>query len=118
MNPPLRDHVRNSVLPCALIVVLLAVWDYSRPTQSTRPRPATQAQHHKPVPPHDPPESTLQSTEMPDARFCGGEERRMLLGILGAYLKQRGNEERYTVPWGEVEWADDPRIVSADPCRN
>jgi hypothetical protein len=118
-------------LPFLLIVVILGLWEYSKPSYPVNTEASAKADYGPP-PPHNPNEpvfqqgrrgarkAALQSLEQPWAAMCDGEGRGALLEGVNYYYDQRGLQEMsYPRRWGaegrsyiEREWGttDDKRI--------
>jgi hypothetical protein len=118
-------------LPFLLIVVILGLWEYSKPSYPVSTEANAQADSGPP-PPRNPNEhvfqhirrsarkGALQSLEQPWAAMCEGEGRRALLEGVNYYYEHRGSHEMsYPKRWGaegksyiEREWGttDDKRI--------
>ena len=109
----MSPFVRNYVVPFALIVVLLAVWEYAKqPAPKARPQ---LAEDYGPPPPRNANEelfrhgrtrrreSTLKTLDANWASFCAPQGRTLLVNGLNDYFYFRdGAETSYPSRWGEV----------------
>ena len=118
-------------LPLILIVVLLAGWEYSKPSYPVNTE-ANADTDRGPPPPRNANEdmfkesrhiarkTALEGLQQPWAAMCAGEGRRSLISSVNYYYEQRGLQERsYPARWGDTgrsyivgEWSttDDHRI--------
>jgi hypothetical protein len=114
MNAIVRSPAfRNYILPFALIVALLVVWEYA---QQPLPKPRRQqAEDYGPPPPRNANEelfrdgrvrrrqSTLKKLDANWASFCEPQGRTLLVNGLNEYFYFRdGAEASYPRRWGEV----------------
>jgi hypothetical protein len=119
------------ILPFILIVVLLAGWEYSKPSYPVNTEANAKADHGPP-PPRNANEQIFQDgrriarktaltgLQQPWAAMCAGEGRRSLISSVNYYYEQRGLQEKsYPARWGDTgksyiarEWSttDDRRI--------
>src|SRR6267154_2736163 len=101
-------------LPLILIVVLLAGWEYSKPSYPVNTQANAKADYGPPPPrnANEPifqdgrrivRESTLKSLDRPWSGFCQPEGRRALISSVNYYYEQRGlQEESYPRRWGDT----------------
>lgn len=102
---------RNFTIPLALIVLVIGVWEYSKPR---RPAPQSQAEDYGPPPPRNANEelfrdarerrrqSTLKTLDANWASFCAPQGRTLLVNSLNDYFYFRdGAEASYPRRWGE-----------------
>ena len=103
---------RNFTIPLALIVLVVGVWEYSKPR---RPAPQVQKEDYGPPPPRNANEelhrdarerrrqSTLKILDANWASFCAGQGRTLLVNGLNDYFYFRdGAETSYPSRWGEI----------------
>ena len=118
-------------LPFLVLIAILGVWEYSKPSYPVSTEANAKADHGPP-PPRNANESifqevrrsvrktALRSLEQPWAATCEGEGRRALVSGVNYYFEQRGLQEKsYPDRWGadgesyiKREWGttDDKRI--------
>jgi hypothetical protein len=118
-------------LPLLLIIVILGVWEYSKPSYPVNTETSAQADYGPPPPRnaneaifqdvrHGARKTALKSLQQAWAAMCEGEGRRSLISSVNSYYEQRGLQElSYPKRWGaegksyiEREWGttDDKRI--------
>jgi hypothetical protein len=101
-------------LPLILIVVVLAGWEYSKPSYPVNIAANAKADYGPPPPrnANEPifqdgrrilRESTLKRLDRPWASFCQDEGRRQVASSLNEYFYHRsGQEQSYPSRWGET----------------
>lgn len=105
--------LRSYLLPFALIVMVLAIWEYSKPSYPVVNADTRVAEQHGPPPPHNANERTFQehrvslrkqtmkALQQPWARYCDGEGRKRLASSMREYFYHRsGQELSYPARWG------------------